>query len=49
MISSDLYILSLEGKKIFPDYVMKSRQPAESGMNLDQMHGRSATEDVNGF
>ena len=27
MISSDLYILSLEGKQLFPEYVMKARMP----------------------
>lgn len=33
MISSDLYILSLEGKKLFPDYVMKTRMPTISSAN----------------
>ena len=33
MISSDLYILSLEGKKLFPDYVMKTRMPTISPAN----------------
>lgn len=43
LISSDLYILSLEGLSVLPEYVMKSRQPltGPSGSKLSDIGPQS--------